>query len=115
VGLSARNTYIGDSLEVVDLRVSRFFKFKEHMRLDLSVDAFNAFNRANIDEVTSVYGAPDFCGAVPRHYKDAASIAIETGQVACPAGGPPFPNGGFGGPRTTFNPRQMQFGAKFSF
>jgi Carboxypeptidase regulatory-like domain/TonB dependent receptor len=115
VGLAARNTYWGDSLQAVDLRLTRYFPFGEHKRLMVSVDAFNAFNRANVDEVNSVYGAADFCGGVPVHYKDGPSLAVEGLHVSCPAGGPPIPNPLFGSPRTMFNPRQFQFSAKFEF
>ncbi len=65
----------------------------------LLIDAFNLFNRVNVDEVFSVYGAPDFVGAVPRHFGD--GITGPSGQV--------------GTPRTVFNPRQLQLGAKISF
>ena len=42
-------------------------RLKEGLRLDLSVDAFNFLNRSNVDEVTSVYGSPVFCGgAIPQ-------------------------------------------------
>ena len=115
VGDSRRNTYFGDKLVSADLRLSRYLQFRERIRLQLSAEAFNLFNRQNVDEVTSVYGAANFCGGVPTHYKDAASIAIQRGQVACPAGGPPFPNALFGEPRTMFNPREFQFSARFSF
>jgi hypothetical protein len=52
------------------------------------VDAFNLFNRANVNGVTSVYsgGMVDFCGAVPQHFGDAASKVIQVGTVTCPAG-----------------------------
>ena len=117
VGLAARNTYWGDSLKAVDLRISRFFKFGEKTKLELMMDAFNVFNRPNVDEVTSVYGTYAFCnGQIPNNYKDATSIAIEKVQIGgCPAAGPPVPNPQFGGPRTMLNPRQLQFAAKFSF
>jgi hypothetical protein len=120
VGLSPRNSYEGDDLYNVDLRLSRAIHFKESRRLDLTFDAFNVFNRQNVNEVTSVYGGGtiDFCGPVPKHYKDAASIAIEQGQVACdPAtnGGAPAPNPLFGTPRTMFNARQLQISGKFTF
>jgi len=115
VGLSARNTYWGDSLQAVDLRLTRYFAIRERTRLMVSVDAFNALNRPNVDEVNSVYGAADFCGAVPVHYKDAASLAVQGLQVGCPAGGPPIPNPLFGTPRTMLNPRQFQFSAKLEF
>ena len=128
VGLSPRNSYYGDDLYSWDLRVSRYFEFRERLRLDLMVDAFNALNRPNVDEVTSVYGAAVFCGAVPGRYKDAATIATQaaanafdtgTGPPTCPSvlpvPSPPVPNNLFGAPRTMLNPRQFQFAAKFSF
>ena len=98
-GLSARNTYRGDSLRTVDVRLSRMIHLSERYQLQLSVDAFNLFNRANVDEVFSVYFAPDFIGPVPKHYKDGVQGALP----------------GFGAPRTVFNPRQFQFAAKFTF
>jgi outer membrane receptor protein involved in Fe transport len=100
VGLSARNAYWGDKLTTWDVRVSRFFKFQEHKKIELAVDAFNALNRPNVNEVTSVYDAPIFLAGVPNHYKDG---------ITSPA------NPDFGGPRTMFNPRQFQFSAKFTF
>jgi hypothetical protein len=100
VGLSARNTYWGDSLRSVDVRLTRLFRLRESTVLRVVVDAFNLANRPNVDEVTTVYGAPDFLGAVPRHYKDG---------IGSPA------NPLFGQPRTVLNPRQLQFAAKLTF
>lgn len=100
VGSLARNTYIGDKLVSLDLRLSRFFQLQERLRLQLIAEAFNLFNRPNVDEVLTVYGAPDFLGSVPRQYKDG---------VTSPA------NPGFGSPRTVFNPRRFQFAAKLTF
>jgi len=137
-----RNTYFGDPLYTWDLRLSRNIYVREHMSLNLSVDVFNAFNRPNVDEVTSVYGSPVFCGTIPQRYNDATTIAIQHGSAstACPVGPiqavpgvpqagtlaptpipgdslyiPFAPNNNFGLPRTMFNARQLQFGAKFSF
>jgi hypothetical protein len=130
VGLSGRNAYIGDAFRTVDLRVSRYFRLNERTRLDLILDVFNLFNRDNVDEVFTVYGSPIFCGPVPTHYGDAASEAIQNGQVVCdqsqntPPPGvivppqffvPPSPNPAFGTPRTVFNPRQIQLAARLSF
>jgi Carboxypeptidase regulatory-like domain/TonB dependent receptor len=89
--LIPRNTYYGDGLRTLDLRVARAFKLPENRQVELSVDAFNLFNRPNVDEVTSVYGSPIFCGTtptVPGRYKDATTIAIEQGALStvCPAG-----------------------------
>ena len=100
VGESRRNSYLGDNLRTVDLRLSRTIHLKERTELYLAVDAFNVFNHTNVDEVFSVYGAPDFIGSQPRSFGDG---------IASPA------NPTFGDPRTVFNPRQLQFAAKISF
>jgi len=106
-GESARNTYLGDTLRTVDLRLSRIIHLNERTQLQLSVDFFNLFNRANVDEVFTVYGFLNFVNPVtgqplpvPKHYKD--------GVVD------PF-NPVFGSPRTMLNPRQFQFAAKLLF
>jgi hypothetical protein len=128
-----RNTYVGDSLFAVDLRLSRNFQLREKTKLDLSMDVFNVLNRPNVDEINSIYGAPVFCGAVPQRFNDAASRAIQSGGVSCaaqqaalapplflakgllPVPVPPSPNAAFGTARTVLNPRQIQFAAKFYF
>jgi hypothetical protein len=119
VGLAARNTYWGDKLKTVDLRLAQAFKFREKQRIDVAVDAFNAFNRPNVDEVDSVYGTYNFCGAAPRNYKDAVSQQIRNDNASfmgtCPSAGPPTPNADFGAPRKMFNARQFQISLKYSF
>ena len=140
-----RNTYVGDPLYTWDLRLSRNFHLTEKMSLVAAVDAFNILNRSNVDQVFSVYGSPVFCGAIPHHYRDSTSRAIQagSGSVACPNGiagetpvlaGPvqvgndaatPIPGysvfipneptSTFGEPQTVLNPRQFQFSAKFEF
>jgi outer membrane receptor protein involved in Fe transport len=134
----SRNTYIGAPLYSWDLRLSRNFKLGEGKVLDLSFDAFNLLNHPNVDEVSSVYGSPAFCGAspaIPKHYNDATTRAIQQGaaSVSCasqqaagnpgawlaaglvPVAIPNAPTATFGLPRTMFNPRQLQFSFKFSF
>src|SRR6185503_20896280 len=83
VGNLARNTYKGDSLQTWDVRLSRSFNMaRENTRLELAFDAFNVLNRANVDEVVGVYGTYNLCsGQQPLQYKDAASQAIQSGQV----------------------------------
>ena len=131
-----RNTYVGDPLYVWDARLSRHFQLSERFRMNFSVDAFNLLNRGNVDEVTSVYGSPVFCGSspvIPRHYNDAPTLAIQNGGVSCgsqqaaanplawlalgmlPVSVPNTPNPVFGKPRTMLNPRQLQFSLKFTF
>ena len=99
VGNSPRNSYRGDTLKTVDMRIARNFRLSERRNINLSFDAFNLFNHPNVDEVFSVYGAPDFIGAPPTHFGDGIS----------------GPSGAVGAPRTVFNPRQFQLGAKFTF
>jgi hypothetical protein len=136
-----RNTYTGDPLYAGDLRLSRDFHFSDRMRMNLAFDAFNVLNRPNVDEVTSVYGSPVFCGStpvIPRRYNDSITRAIQQGapSTACPIGNGPVipgigsfatapigtslfipanPNPNFGLPRTMLNPRQLQFSVKFVF
>jgi len=131
-----RNTYIGDQFYDWDLRVTRAVHINDRLTANLAFDAFNLLNRANFDEVTSVYGSPVFCGGVPQHYNDATTRAIQqgAGSVTCPNGGipvpggsvaltpigsalfiPTTPNSNFGVPRTAFNPRQLQFSVRFTF
>jgi hypothetical protein len=119
----------------LDLRLTREIQIVERLKLNLSMDAFNLLNRQNIDEVSSIYGSPVFCGPVPQHYNDATTLAIQTGapSVSCSnqqATGNPgawlsdglipvtitnSPDANFGKPRTMLNPRQFQFAAKFIF
>ena len=104
-----RNTYIGDPLYAWDFHLGRYFQLTERIKMDLSVDAFNLLNRSNVDEITPVYGSPVFCGnAIPGHYRDAASRAIQSGVSACPVGdGFAFPGGSFAStPITTTTPGQ---------
>jgi hypothetical protein len=75
-----RNTYVGAPLYSWDLRLSRAFKLGERFRADFAFDAFNVLNHPNVDEVSSVYGSPAFCGAnpqIPRHYNDSITRAIQ--------------------------------------
>jgi hypothetical protein len=83
-----------------DFRITQFIKVHEQQKIEVALDFFNALNRPNVNEVTSVYGSPIFIGSAPNHYKDG---------VADPA------NPGFGSPRTMFNPRQLQISLKYSF
>src|SRR5215469_4583090 len=136
----SRNTYTGDPEYNWDLRLARNVHLNERLTVNLAFDAFNLLNRPNVDEVTSVYGSPVFCGGIPHHYNDRTTLAIQHGSssVACPVGNvtnlvpsfvgsfattpintnlfiPAAPNANFGLPRTALNPRQLQFSVRFSF
>jgi hypothetical protein len=62
----------------------------ERMALDLSADLFNLFNRTNITDLNTLYGAPDLSQ-------------------------PPDPNLGFGRPRHVFNPFQFYIWREIPF
>lgn len=100
VGLSARNTYYGDRLMAADIRLSREFSLNGETSLTLALDAFNALNRANVEEVNSVYGFSSFLGPVPRQYGDG---------IASPA------NPLFGSPRSMVTPRAIQLSVRMYF
>ncbi len=89
-GNLGRNTLEGPGYASVDLRVGRAFRLGERLTLDFSGDLFNLFNRTNIKDLNTLYGAPDMTR-------------------------PPDPNLGFGTPRDVFNPFQFQYGAKLRF
>jgi len=96
-----RNTYIGDPQYSWDLRLARAVHITERAQMELAFDAFNLLNRPNVDEVTSVYNSPVFCGSpgvIPRHYRDGTTRAIQaqSASTACPVGdGFAFPGGSF--------------------
>ena len=96
-----RNTYIGPWFGDVDLRVGRTFKIRERTRLQLTADAFNAFNRTNIKDLNTVCGGGDI--------------------LACPNAAPQSTAQGFDlpvllfSPRDVFNAREIQLAAKLQF
>ncbi|MGH9860643.1 MAG: hypothetical protein ACRD5F_11525, partial [Candidatus Acidiferrales bacterium] len=98
VGIEPRNTFEGDGLQSVDLRISRAFNFGERGRLQVIAEAFNVLNTLNIRFFNTVYGAPDFIPAgTPGTFVEGS------------------PNPGYGTPRAIFNPRQIQFAVRYSF
>jgi len=117
----SRNTYVGDQYYDWDLRVTRNIHINDRLTVVAAFDAFNLLNRANFDEVTSVYGSPVFCGGVPQHYNDAMTRAIQQGSasVACPVGNvttilPPFIGSFATTPIANTNPIDPCFPTKFT-
>lgn len=106
VGIEPRNTFKGDNLRSVDLRIARTFSFGEKGNLELIAEGFNLFNKLNVKYFNTVYGASDFCPSDP-------------GAPGC-AGGPfnnlqGSPNPLYGTPQAINNPRQIQLALKYSF
>lgn len=89
-GLLGRNTLTGDSFVTLDMRVAREFKVNDRVSAELSGDFFNLFNRVNITDLNTVYGATD--------------LSL-----------PPNPVLGFNSPRDASNPFQFQYGLKLRF
>ncbi len=92
-----RNLGILPGFAGVDLRLTRTVSFKEHIKIQGIVDAFNVFNRVNINKIDRIF-PPD------------ANLNFQL---------PPVENGRFIAPpsryRSAFAPRQIQFGFRISF
>ena len=106
VGGEPRNTFKGDSLQTVDIRLERDIPIRERMKLQLMAEAYNLMNTVNVRYSNTSYGAADFCPADP-------------GAPGC-AGATQFyregsPNSLYGTPSAVFNPRQLQLVARISW
>ena len=106
VGGEPRNTFKGDSLQTVDIRLERDVPIGERMKLQLMAEAFNLMNTVNVRYSNTSYGAADFCPADP-------------GAPGC-AGATQFyregsPNSLYGTPSAVFNPRQLQLAARITW
>ncbi|MGH9712852.1 MAG: TonB-dependent receptor [Candidatus Acidiferrales bacterium] len=106
VGVEPRNTFKGDTLQTIDIRLSRTFPIRERLKLQLIAEAFNLFNTVNIRYFNTNYGAADFCGPDPAAPGCAGALGFFRE-------GSPNPN--YGTPSAVSNPRQLQFAARFTF
>jgi hypothetical protein len=108
VGSEARNTFKGDSLQTLDVRLERTFPIRERLSLQLMAEAYNLLNTVNVRYFNTSYGAADFC-----------NTAAGTTAPGC-AGAPQLyregsPNSLYGTPSAVFNPRQLQFVARITW
>jgi len=94
-----RNTGVKPGFASVDVRLTRAVTIKERVRIQAFVEAFNLFNRVNIKDLNRVF-PPDAQGKF--------NLPANNGQ-----------NGRYVTPKeretVSFNPRQFQFGFRFSF
>src|SRR5580700_7375630 len=106
VGSEPRNTFRGDSLQTIDIRLERTFPIRERFKLQLMFEAFNLMNTVNVRYFNTNYGAADFCpfdpgapgcAGVTRFFKEGS------------------PNPSYGTPSAVFNPRQLQLAARLNF
>jgi hypothetical protein len=91
-----RNTGIGPNLVTTDLRIARQARLTGRARLELSIDAFNLFNRTNYSGINRVLGAQTL------------TSARVTGRTDLP----PTQPLGFS---AAYPARQLQVGARLSF
>jgi len=106
VGSEPRNTFKGDSLQTVDIRLERTLPIGDKLRLQLVAEGFNLFNTVNVRYFNTSYGAADFCN-------------VDAGAPGC-AGAPQFfregsPNPLYGTPSAVFNPRQIQLAVRLTW
>ena len=106
VGNESRNSFKGDSLQTVDIRLERAFRLRERVELRFLAEAFNLLNTVNIRYFNTSYGAADFC-------------PVDPSAPGC-AGAPQFyregsPNSAYGSPSAVFNPRQLQFALRLTW
>ncbi len=104
VGVIGRNTYKGDPSHTVDLRIQRGIPLNERVKMELSAEIFNLLNRANVQQIDSTYGLPDFVTPVPTHYKDGIAPSIASGG-----------NPSFGSPQFAAPARQVQLSLRLNF
>ena len=106
VGGEPRNTFKGDSLQTVDMRLERAFSIREKLKLRLLFEAFNLMNTVNVHYFNTTYGAADFCPS-------------DAGAPGCAGATKLFregsPNPLYGTPSAVFNPRQLQLAARFTW
>jgi hypothetical protein len=106
VGNEPRNTFKGDTLQTVDVRLERTFPLYEKLRLQFMAEAFNLLNTVNIRYFNTSYGAADFCGP----------DANAPGCFGATLSGPEHsPNPAYGTPSAVFNPRQLQLALRFTW
>ena len=109
VGGEPRNTFKGDSLQTVDIRLERTFPLRERLNLELMAEAYNLMNTVNVHYYNTSYGAADFCSAF-------GGVQTAPGCVGAPAlFRENSPNPLYGTPSAVFNPRQLQFVARITW
>jgi hypothetical protein len=105
VGGEPRNTFKGDTMQTVDVRLERTFALGERLHLQALAEAFNLLNTVNIRYFNTSYGAADFCGP----------DRTAPGCLGAPSYREGSPNQAYGSPSAVFNPRQLQFALRLTW
>jgi hypothetical protein len=113
-----RNTGIGPNYRSVNLRISKSFRFKSDgpMRIDLTADAANLFNRTNFAAVNEIlpvsispFGELTFPNKFSAEDYNAGTVRLTGRRERDFTKGEPLSF------TSAFNPRQILFGLKFVF
>lgn len=109
VGSEPRNTFRGDSMQTVDVRLERTFPIREKLRMQFMAEAFNLTNTVNIRYSNTNYAAADFCtgGASDANIPGCAGATQLYRENS--------PNQAYGSPSAVFNPRQLQLALRFTW
>ncbi len=114
VGAEPRNTFRGDTLQTVDVRLERTFPIHEKLNMQFMAEAFNLTNTVNIRYFNTNYAAADFCTGTDS---DLNVPGCSSGVPGSPL--PLYrensPNSAYGSPSAVFNPRQLQLALRFTW
>jgi len=94
---SGRNFLYRAPINSVDLSLAKRFRFKERVEMEFRLDAFNAFNHTQFDNVSATFNGA--LGATTP-----TNLASETGNPT-----------GFGAVNSVRPPRNLQLAARFQF
>jgi Carboxypeptidase regulatory-like domain len=94
----ARNAGLSPGFALVDMRVSRAFIINENVKFQAFIEAFNLFNRVNINDVNPIFLRNSATGQFDLPPKDGNRFKATPDRF-----------------RTAFAPRQFQFGFRVNF
>jgi Carboxypeptidase regulatory-like domain/TonB-dependent Receptor Plug Domain/TonB dependent receptor len=101
---SGRNYLYRAPINSLDLSLSKRFRFKERAEFELRLDAFNALNHTQFNDVNATLEVRGFDGATGLIDPTPTNLAAETGNRT-----------GFGGVQSVRPPRNFQLSARFQF
>jgi Carboxypeptidase regulatory-like domain/TonB dependent receptor len=115
-GMAGRNTGLGEPYYSLDIRLGRRFYLKEGRFLELTFDAFNLFNRANLLGINNILGAacttPGGDRFTPCTADAGATPRLTDYNLRGRRDRKPTEPLGF---TSAADPRQLQFGARFNW
>jgi Carboxypeptidase regulatory-like domain len=115
-GLAGRNTGLGEPYYSLDIRLGRRFFVREGRFLEITFDAFNLFNRANLLGINNILGAacttPDGDRFTPCADDAATTPRLIDYNLRGRRDRKPTEPLGF---TSAADPRQFQFGARFNW